>query len=1278
MHSIHQSCRPKHQVLILKCYPKFQKGVQEVKPNSSELSYLLYYASTRRSKLQKVGAFLEKRAARDVWRGKLGNVQVTLQILAALIEKIPRDLPLYALSVLTIIDTVLRSNDLSMVEETVETFDVFCRHQDMAALAADQQCVNLYREIVRNYANFVSTESTTPSRTSLALPLRLRWRKVGLQAIKSVVSSEALASDGMKQLNIVVPVILDNLYSTEDLLPLQEKALTSEKLERELARRRRTSTATVQTADTTDGDPTTASGTTADSDRVAEVETRVLALRCLEKIFATGSNRSQIRIATSLLLQFIVSKRLPRHYNLEQHPDSSAAGGSWATNLMEIIAKWSPVQERFVILITSMEMLVNTPMVDEKLETQLILASMVDWLLSSPNNLIGLSVMDVLISLLQRLLLLLQLGNRSMRMVDQRPSGNVNQLPNVEEAAEEPFTEPSAHCMRQAEDYGTVIPWELRLELVELLQKCVGSLATHIYYAEQVSDMIRTIVSRLKPSTASELSSSESEGDLTIAFGSAEDVGADIYFSSPAARVVALRCIKNILLANVRKPETAAGVDTRNRVNIWVWEGTQWLLRDPDREVKHAYVDAFLSWLQLETTRDDFRTTFETNKKAPKPGPKRDVSEPSDKLTRRIVSTISQRDKDAAMATSCFLQLLHLTIYDIATECATVESDIMLLHLLLANLVENMGVNAAKYGLPMLMRLQDDFLSNDETISETARLNNSSLVHGYLWALVEKFDLEGTNIGDVILGEISRRKKNGAWFDKIQLPPRQLNYIELSETSNYIQNVQLRLDRSIYTSFTDLPELVAQIENAYNTIVKSPNTSPTNFSGRVFSIPVLSQGHVSLAPGRVPPEEQLPTTVREHMLSPWSKEDCLTTMISDRAISSSISGSRAGTTGTRNYHAANGYKNGNGSTTETEPMPANPQPPHHDGPILAPVGTAGVVTSLQKLRRQSVPTGSYTSFASSSRDSTVRVNELRRVLSVVKSSNVRHSSPLRGRQIMPRGVGSSGSSSESIDSDAFSASDVGSTAAGAGASSNRSQSRRDSPETPKVSPSNGAPSEEKDGLEHVSRSPSTDIPPVPPLPTTLAIPGGFPTNTSGVSSPIPSPPYSPVPCDRPLTAPSQPRARQATKGQPTVSTTPRQSRSLTRQKSRTAAYNGSSVPKQSTAPDDDTARATSTGNGRAFSKHGHRSVSLGRRVDVDKLLKGLLDAPETEQEANGDVVELGGTASQTCPSIRISQQPPVGGDDGYYLGRESQTVTRVRSVRGMGSGVRGTIARPPY
>ncbi len=75
MNAIQQKCRPKHQVLILKCYPRTTKGAVDVKPNSSELSYLLFYATSRRSKIQKVGQFLEKKTASDVWRVRIGYVR---------------------------------------------------------------------------------------------------------------------------------------------------------------------------------------------------------------------------------------------------------------------------------------------------------------------------------------------------------------------------------------------------------------------------------------------------------------------------------------------------------------------------------------------------------------------------------------------------------------------------------------------------------------------------------------------------------------------------------------------------------------------------------------------------------------------------------------------------------------------------------------------------------------------------------------------------------------------------------------------------------------------------------------------------------------------------------------------------------------------------------------------------------------------------------------------------------------------------------------------------
>lgn len=74
MNAIQKRCRPTHQVNVRKCYPRTVKGAVDVKPNSSELSSLLYYATSRRSKIQKIGAYLEKKTASDVWRLRIGYV----------------------------------------------------------------------------------------------------------------------------------------------------------------------------------------------------------------------------------------------------------------------------------------------------------------------------------------------------------------------------------------------------------------------------------------------------------------------------------------------------------------------------------------------------------------------------------------------------------------------------------------------------------------------------------------------------------------------------------------------------------------------------------------------------------------------------------------------------------------------------------------------------------------------------------------------------------------------------------------------------------------------------------------------------------------------------------------------------------------------------------------------------------------------------------------------------------------------------------------------------
>ncbi|KAJ5668590.1 uncharacterized protein N7477_007160 [Penicillium maclennaniae] len=973
MESVRQSCRPRHQLLTLKCYPKYQKGVPEVKPNPSELSYLLYYASTRRSKLTKVGAFLEKRVAKDVWRRRLGNVQVALHILTALIEKLPRDLPIYASSVLTVLETVLKSHDVSLVEDSIATFETFCYHQDIATIAADQGLAQKYQAVVRTYAGFADPSSPSYSSATLSPAVAIRWRNAGLRAIKGVVSSESLAADGGTSLRIILPVILENLYSSNEnlLVPLKarlEETKQADKTERDENRNRRMSVNTVNTIETANGDPALAAQSTADVDRQAELDARLLALRCLEQIIVSGSNRGQIRVAATVILQFIASKQFPRTVTRDETSAIDQAG-NWATSLIELIATWCPVQIRFVILVMALETLQETLPKEDALDSAFTILSVVNWLLKSSVNMIGLSVMDILFGLMLYVSRILS------------PHDNA-------EAREKHEQTPDSAIFLSARRKG----------LLALVEQCIGNLATHIYYGDQVADMMRAILRRFKPTPTQEnaMQSSlatvheTSTPPVVHTDSNSESNGEKAHgdtFSHTAAKQTALRAIKAILIvANLRAPTVAAASESRNPVGIHVWEGTQGLLRDPDHEVRHAYAEAFLTWLRLETNKRDLKVRVDTPRYI-KQTSKRDSE--SDKPNRRSTSAPrNQREIVALAAQSSFLRLLHLAIYDSALEEATVESEVLVLHLLLASLVENLGLNAVQFGLPMVLKLQEDLFTSVDLGTSRARINIGSLVHGYLLAICEKFNLESTRAGIEIRNEIGKRQSQGQWLSRVKVPPTGLNDIATDDekTSNGDSDSSIAL-----TPFQDLDGLIDGMDKSYRETISSPPQSPSSLPARGFNFPVLN--HAQAVQSQV--ENVLPPSVREEIFSAWSRESCMAAVEKESIKALSINGSRVGTM-TRNSQF-NGATNG------------------------SPAGSAS-----QKYRLSKVPDTSCedmrTPDHSPHRGSPVRVTQLRRVLSVKDEPTPRNPSPLHGVDRSNISVISSGS--ESMVSGAFSASEM--------------------------------------------------------------------------------------------------------------------------------------------------------------------------------------------------------------------------------------------------------------
>ena len=909
-------------------------------------------------------------------------------------------------------------------------FETFCQHYDVATLAADQTHIGQYEEIVRIYVSFAAQSSAIQPKGALSAPVAIRWRSAGLLALKDIASSEAVGADGGRQLNVIIPTLLQNLHPGDEeyLLVLQQRMQNTGDTDREPSTRRR-SNATIRTADEPP-EPNSAalSGTADDADRVAEEEVGLLALKSLERIFVIN-NRTQIRLATASMLKFICINVPQRPVQTARSSKSSRAG-SWTTTLMEMVARWAPVQDRFIILVTAMETLIRSPIAEENLGQQLALVTLVGWLLRSNINMIGLSVMDVLLGLIQHILLLLQLGGKGSNVLPHHQQTDaIDLFQDTKDVIDQPSSTSSADKVGEKEE---VIPSTNRQELLTRLQRCIGDLATHIYYSDQISDILTAILLRLKPSSMSGVSSDVEAIEHPQAAAQAisksvnlqENPQTDEFFSFATARVTALKAVKEVLIvANIRSSVSGAVAVGRNRVSVKAWEGTQWLLADEDRRVRRAYVDALLAWLKLEMSRGDLRALEDKRKlvkSSPKPEGEGGTWSP---LTRRAISNASQREKPSKPAKSTFLHLLHLAIYDNALESPESESELLSLHLLLYSLVDKLGVNAAKTGLPMIMRLQEDINIDDLVPTPTAKTNVGSLVHGYLWTLIESFDLDASRVGHEIHREITRRKAHKIWLEAVQVPPLPLDQIISPVKLLLSEKLPLPLVvRESLKPFDSRPELVNQIATSYASIVTSPPSSPPSSPGRVFSAPLLS-GIVSSSAA----DTELPIRIREAMLSGWSKDICKATVERETARTVSLNGSRTGTglSFRQQYLAPTGHSTRNGSPTGAgslhQAIPSN-------GDSNQPSQNQAINLQFQnqqdRLCRSSAQnTGSPTPGSSSDQNQTLRVDDLKRVLAGGSLTGVfnktRGASPLRNSTVRRDFIdttdgGSAGTSSKSI------------------------------------------------------------------------------------------------------------------------------------------------------------------------------------------------------------------------------------------------------------------------
>lgn len=346
----------KHQKLILQCYPAGK--APDKKPNSSELSYLLYYALTRRIKLEKVSVFLDRKTASDSHHNRTGNVLVSLSIVAALIERCADNLNVFAPYVCSILLLALKIQDIAVAREVVLTYGTFCTHLDLALFSGDKDFVGKFSDLSQELVNIGENKQG---------PNKLEWKLLSLTSCRYVFSCLGYSKLSKKFIRSCMPILVDFVreHVTEEELKSRVSSQIKVENDAHVSRVILNRLSTYKNG----------------SEQSILEETLVEeAFSALRTLFNTSS-LSQIVEATFELVKHCYTVRAPN---------------SWGTSFLALCTTWIPVQLRF----TALSLLQKLDSLDLDFELQKHYASYVLALVSLDVNMIGLSISDIMQQLL--------------------------------------------------------------------------------------------------------------------------------------------------------------------------------------------------------------------------------------------------------------------------------------------------------------------------------------------------------------------------------------------------------------------------------------------------------------------------------------------------------------------------------------------------------------------------------------------------------------------------------------------------------------------------------------------------------------------------------------------------------------------------------------------------------------------------------------------------------------------------------------------------------------
>ncbi|KAF9103815.1 membrane anchoring protein efr3a [Mortierella sp. AM989] len=349
----------KHASLINNCYPS---KPDEKGPKSSELSYLVFYATSKPAKLTKVGNFIERKVIKDYKKKQFSNVHCSLEIIKTLLLASKAHLNIFSKNIVSILDALLVDiSDLDVVRHCQNVFSCFCGAHDGSTLGVDAEFRTIYDRVVARFAD-IAVHSNGDGAN--------RYRMIGLRALEAVVSSSALyACDTKAQLNLVLPSILDCLIDAKNGVNVS----LSNSAEAPSIRRSVSIHVAVHPDNVVSDDDVTEEG-----------------LRCLRALFKTP-NGANVKLVLGLTFTYLDE-------NSCWWPSTSGVG------IIKAIVNSILPQSRYMVIneITSRIDSVDSTTSDDtlRLQKKVTLISALNTILVSPITLIGMPVLEVLHSLL--------------------------------------------------------------------------------------------------------------------------------------------------------------------------------------------------------------------------------------------------------------------------------------------------------------------------------------------------------------------------------------------------------------------------------------------------------------------------------------------------------------------------------------------------------------------------------------------------------------------------------------------------------------------------------------------------------------------------------------------------------------------------------------------------------------------------------------------------------------------------------------------------------------